>query len=137
MGCRWALVRLRLRSEIRRRAGGFVLLIVVIAFSGGVAMAAAAGARRSATSYDRFRSWAHDTDVSFAGCDCSPTEFTRASTGSLRRHSSSTAPGSVRQQPSVVSAFRGPPPPTCLTLWLTGRESIDAAAADVAVDVAR
>ena len=45
--------------------------------------------------------------------------------------------GLLHHEPSVVSVYRDPPSPTCSTLWLIGRESIDAGAPDVAVDFAR
>ncbi len=36
-----------------------------------------------------------------------------------------------------MNVHRDPPPPTCSTLWLVGREAIDAGAPDAAVDFAR
>jgi putative ABC transport system permease protein len=66
----WAAARLRLRSEVRTTRAGLALLVAVIALSAGVTMAAAAGARRSDTAYERFRVWAHDSDITVSGCDC-------------------------------------------------------------------
>jgi predicted ATPase/class 3 adenylate cyclase/DNA-binding CsgD family transcriptional regulator len=40
-------------------------------------------------------------------------------------------------RPSAATDGRDPPPPMCSTLWLAGRESIDAGSAGVAVDHAR
>jgi len=45
--------------------------------------------------------------------------------------------GLLHHHPSVVNVHRDPPPPTCSTLWLVGREAIDAGAPDAAVDFAR
>jgi predicted ATPase/class 3 adenylate cyclase/DNA-binding CsgD family transcriptional regulator len=45
--------------------------------------------------------------------------------------------GLLHHQPSVVVTFHDLPPPTCSTLWLAGRESIDAGSPDAAVEFAR
>ena len=45
--------------------------------------------------------------------------------------------GLLHGRPSAASDLRDPPEPMCSTLWLSGRESIDAGAADVAVENAR
>ena len=44
--------------------------------------------------------------------------------------------GLLHGRPSVVTDRRDPPSPTCSTLWLAGRESIDAGSRRVAVDSA-
>ena len=49
-----AAVGLVIRSLLRRRWRGLVLVVALVAFAGGVTLVALAGARRTASSFDRF-----------------------------------------------------------------------------------
>ncbi len=54
------------RGLIRRRLRSIVALVVLIGVVGGVALSAAAGARRTATSLERFRRSSRAADVELA-----------------------------------------------------------------------
>ncbi len=59
------------RTHLRRRWASLAVVAVVVGLAGGVTMAAVAGARRTASSYDRFRAAgdAHDVLLQTAGLD--------------------------------------------------------------------
>jgi ABC-type lipoprotein release transport system permease subunit len=53
-----------IRAELRRRASSLIVLAVLLAIVVAAVAGALAGAHRTATSIDRFRSWAHASDGS-------------------------------------------------------------------------
>jgi hypothetical protein len=59
MGAVWLLMR----SELRRRWRSLVVVALLVGFAGGVTLAAVAGARRTSTSFDRFRESTRNHDV--------------------------------------------------------------------------
>lgn len=58
-------VRLIARVEIRRRWAPLLVVGLLVALVSGVVLTALVGAQRTATSVDRFRTWAHASDVSY------------------------------------------------------------------------
>lgn len=56
-------LRLLIRWELRRRWRCFVVVALLVAFAGGVTLAAVAGAKRTSTSFDRFRTSVRSHDV--------------------------------------------------------------------------
>jgi len=59
MGAVW----LRFRTELRTRWPGALVLVVLVGIAGGAVLAALAGARRTASSFDRFHDSARSPDV--------------------------------------------------------------------------
>ena len=56
-------VRLLVRSEVRRRWRSLVIVVLLVGFAGGATLAAVAGARRTSSSFDRFRESVRSHDV--------------------------------------------------------------------------
>jgi hypothetical protein len=56
-------VRLLIRAELRRRWGSLLVVTLLVVLAGGVTLAALAGARRTATSFDRFQDATLSHDV--------------------------------------------------------------------------
>jgi len=60
-------IALGLRAEIRRQWRTYLLLVVLVGLSGTAVLLGAAGARRSATAYSRFLTWADASDLGTGG----------------------------------------------------------------------
>jgi hypothetical protein len=56
-------VRLLVRAELRRRWGSLLVVTLLVVLAGGVTLAAVAGARRTATSFERFQETTRNHDV--------------------------------------------------------------------------
>src|SRR3954462_13772915 len=97
-------VRLLVRSELRRRWGSLLVVALVVAITGGgagaravaipggVTLAALAGARRTATSFDRFKTTSRNHDVLLFA-----EGISRAEVGQLRRLPGVEGVGYARQ----------------------------------------
>jgi hypothetical protein len=85
-------VRLPVRSELRRRWGSLLVVALVVAITGGVTLAALAGARRTATSFDRFKTTSRNHDVLLFA-----EGITRAEVEQLRRLPGVEGVGYARQ----------------------------------------
>jgi hypothetical protein len=62
------------RCEIRRRWPGLLVLAVLVALTGGVTLTAVAGARRTASSFDRFLDVSRNDDVTVFADDVRPAD---------------------------------------------------------------
>lgn len=62
-------VGMRARAELRHRAASVIVLTLITGIVGGVAMAAFSGARRTDTSYQRYRDAVQEPEVIVAGCE--------------------------------------------------------------------
>ncbi|MGZ6978515.1 MAG: ABC transporter permease [Acidimicrobiia bacterium] len=98
------------RAELRRRLGSLVVVALLVAVMVGAVATALAGARRTATSVERFRSWAHASD-GFLQLD-DPSQIT-----GLRREL--RASGLVEQSTSrlLVNAFLEHRPITDIAIY--------------------
>src|ERR1043165_9110942 len=84
------------RSELRRRWPSLLVLAVLVAFTGGVTLTAVAGARRTASSYDRFLEVSRNQDAILFADDVRPADVAR-----LRQMPGVDAIGYARQMTIV------------------------------------
>lgn len=80
------------RAELRRRWGSLLVVALVVAITGGVTLAALAGARRTASSFERFKTTSRNHDVLLFA-----EGITRAEVGRLRRLPGVAGVGYARQ----------------------------------------
>jgi hypothetical protein len=93
-----AAVRLLARRAVRAHRRSILGLALVVALSGGVALTALAGARRTASSFERFREASHASDVSLniVGTEETGEEGSAAPSEPIRE--------AARRLPHVVAA---------------------------------
>jgi ABC-type lipoprotein release transport system permease subunit len=97
-----AAIRVLARAELRRRWKAIVALTLLMGVVGAVVLASVAGARRTATTLDRFGAWSRAADLELNVGDATPTELRE-----FRRSPGVAAVGELRQLALLLDGADG------------------------------